>query len=542
MTSQAAFRRAFPFAALGLAAGAFLLFATWRWGISMTTDSTTYLNTARNLAGGRGLTVTFEGTTGPLVAFPPIYTAVLAVGEITGAGVLQGARWINAILFAWFAVVLGRILYDTTGKSTAAAVAGACFVLASWNVVQAYGYLWSETLFLPLCFSSLWHGSQYARTGKASHFTLAVSAAAAGWMTRYAGVALVGALCVSIIWVGTRAPWRRVLDGLSAAALASMPLALWAFRNLRTGGMITNHNFGWTAPRASQAGDLGGMILSWAVPDVLPLWLRILLGASLLAAVCAALVLLHPRPWLRTRLQRAGADVDASPPAAWRLVPFERFAVVLGLMWIGTIVAVNVMSSREVELTGRIFLPLQICVLVVVIGLLARAIRASLAAPSSFARACIVFLLVVQAACVSAWGGWKFKNGIGFASRKWQDPQLMQIVRALPPKSVVYTNYPEAVYCVTGHEAAPLVPDDPAPAENGFRAPGRPDACARIREGLALHGGVIVLFTHLRSPMPLSPSDVETRFNPVTVTSTGLVTIYGFDASWGIAKSGSGSE
>jgi hypothetical protein len=81
--------------ALAALAGALVLFATRRYGINISPDSTYYLAAARGVVRGAGV-VGLNGA--PLSLFPPGLPWVLAGAAAVGDPVTV-ARWFNAVLF-----------------------------------------------------------------------------------------------------------------------------------------------------------------------------------------------------------------------------------------------------------------------------------------------------------------------------------------------------------------------------------------------------------------------------------------------------------
>ncbi len=89
-----------------------LLFST-RWGIGLSPDSVVYFASARTLLSGYGLSDSF--TTGeflPLTHCPPLFSAGFAGLGLVGIDPLDGARWLNALIFRAKIPLLGLVGYS----------------------------------------------------------------------------------------------------------------------------------------------------------------------------------------------------------------------------------------------------------------------------------------------------------------------------------------------------------------------------------------------------------------------------------------------
>src|SRR5918992_1443542 len=88
---------------VGVAALGFLgiLFCTPA-GIGIYPDSVVYVGVARNLLQGQGVTYFDEnGHMAPVTHYAPLYPLVIAGLGLTGIDPLEGARWVNAVFFAF---------------------------------------------------------------------------------------------------------------------------------------------------------------------------------------------------------------------------------------------------------------------------------------------------------------------------------------------------------------------------------------------------------------------------------------------------------
>ena len=133
--------------ALALVGAGMALYLT-RDGAGATGDSAWYLMGAQNLLAGNGFARTSGG--GELRAishFPPIYSGVIATISATGIAPIDGARYLNSLLFAANILLVGFIIFKVT-RSVVAMILGALLVMASVSLIEIHSWVMSEPLYI----------------------------------------------------------------------------------------------------------------------------------------------------------------------------------------------------------------------------------------------------------------------------------------------------------------------------------------------------------------------------------------------------------
>ncbi len=83
--------------------------ATSKYGAGVSSDSTKYLSVAQNLLAGNGL---YDHRGGPLLAWPPLYSIILAgLSLLTGLDVFVAGWYFNVFVFGLNLFLSGVILY-----------------------------------------------------------------------------------------------------------------------------------------------------------------------------------------------------------------------------------------------------------------------------------------------------------------------------------------------------------------------------------------------------------------------------------------------
>jgi len=421
----AASRFALPAAILTAIVG--VLVATSRFGIGLTPDSVTYVNGARGIADGRGYTDAFDSAIG---LFPPGYSAVLALGEWLGIGVLDAARWLGALAFG-FTVFLSWVLLGRHVRSPGIRAAATILVGCSAVLLEIYSKLLSEHLFVPVVLLFILVGEEILERPRAyGWLAAAVALAWAGFYLRYAGLVLilVGGL---VIVIAGRSGGRVVAvlrAGGFAVASVSVP-AVWMMRNQDANGDPLG-------PRAESsvtvlgnlrrvADEVGEWIATRLVPSALHL---VVLGVVVVALVAIVF-------WLWRR--------ETPMPSDWRsLVPTTLMIIVyvVYLVASATIVAFAAIDTRFMI---PVYVPL------IVLGAWGfERIRDLL--PTSRLRTIATVLGVVWIVANGVWFAGRAvgyaRNGAGgYATERFQDSRILREVDRLDLAPLTYSNDPFAI-------------------------------------------------------------------------------------------------
>ncbi|HYX44256.1 MAG TPA: phospholipid carrier-dependent glycosyltransferase, partial [Acidimicrobiales bacterium] len=276
--------------ALGVPAlvGAATALLVSRRGVYLSPDGLAYVGAARNLVDGHGLTAPPGAP--PLANFPPLYPLLLAAGGAFAADPLTVARFLNPVLFGATILVVGVIARRLTG-SLPLALAAQLLVLSGKDFLAYHSAALSEPLFLLLALLAV---AALARRRPDDRPGLLVAAllAAAACLTRYVGLALVGAGAVGLVLLD-RGPrrWRAVVS-FTAAAL--FPLVVWLLW-VRAERQGTNRTAVFHAPGLSYAGRGVETASRWLLPDTAPRWARVTVLAVTVAALLVGLVLARRR-------------------------------------------------------------------------------------------------------------------------------------------------------------------------------------------------------------------------------------------------------
>ncbi|MDQ4098163.1 MAG: phospholipid carrier-dependent glycosyltransferase [Actinomycetota bacterium] len=485
---------------LGVGGGAFaVLCVATRFGIGVSTDSVAYIAEARQLVRGEGLTlpaglleiyadVDPARSALPSAHFPPLYPLVIAATGLAEGGA-SSFRWLNALLLAATAVVVAAMVSRHTGSRSTACLAAGMVVLAA-PVLRVHSMAWSEPLYVALGFAGLLALAAFLEDGRRSMLVAGALGLGLAWLTRYVGIAFVltGAVALLLGWARGRATGRQVAAfvGLSVVPMAAYLAGIaWS----EAGGA----GFTVAPDRPSSAElDVGVLALwDWFLPTrPSSIWF-VLAWAPVVALL-----------YVQLRLATTGRE-----PAGRQERGLPQLPLVVGVYLVSS--AVVLLASLFVfadylPLEERFLVPLFVAAVALVACSAPRAVR-----KRARFREPVLVLLAALVTSTALGGVVTVGNGIrgfpGFAAREWRDGEVVDEIRSLPPSTRIYSNFPEAIYVVTGREARLL----PKQRLAGDRIPRHLAArTARLRDDVRAGEGIVVYFIHAYRDLLPSPREL----------------------------------
>ena len=234
-------------------------------GVGLHSDSVIFVSVARNLLAGEGFLQFVQGWK-PMMTWPPLYPLLLAAPGLFGLDPLDAAGPLNAAIFGLCVLVAGLWLRRRL-RSRWLAWWGCLAVMLSLPLVSAASWAMSEPLFILLATLAMAQADSFLQNGKRRALAWAAAFAALACLTRYLGVALVGATALLLAaQPGAAVPVKA--KRIAAYALVALaPAALWMLRNWLLSGQPLGYRdgFHYDLPEILD-GVLRSLIL-WAYPD-----------------------------------------------------------------------------------------------------------------------------------------------------------------------------------------------------------------------------------------------------------------------------------
>ncbi|MEO8174802.1 MAG: hypothetical protein ABI581_17020 [Sediminibacterium sp.] len=417
-----------------IAASAFIYFYTRHSGIGISPDSVNYESAATNIRDHFSFT-DFNGA--PLVDFPLGYPSFLAlICRITGITVLQLAPILNCVLFSGV-IILTSIIIDGYQKTSHIYKACILALLAcSPCLLEIYSMLWSETffLFLILLFIALFRN--YFRTQRIFHLILVALVVAVAFVTRYAGVTLLGVGFFLLLCNSELVTAKKIRHLFVFIVIGSSLVFINLVRNNNAAGHITG-----VREKAIRSLQDNLQQAGITVSD----WLPFLHGHEGIAKTIFLLLLVYAVCLLIYSLLQQ--QFFASYPTI-----VTCFFVVYTL-FIVTIASI----SRFEELTSRLLSPLYIPMLLIGSGWIVPVMQRSFRTKKIITG---FLVLIVYAGFhyahyrlnAEAWEGIKDAGIPGYSEDSWTQSPAVALVKKNKPliKQPVYANANDAVFFLTG--------------------------------------------------------------------------------------------
>jgi len=433
--------------------GVLLVIRATPQGLGLSDDSIAYIAGARSMAAGNGYREAWLASDQPVTHFPPSFSSVLAFFGLFGIDPLHAVRWVNALLFGLNAALLGILGWRMTPSLSAGLVLAALFV-ASGEMFAVHAVAMSEPLFIFLSLLSFWMFDLYFERLPTS---VAKWSGSEGWLwliacgtfvgmaylTRYAGLALVGTFVVALLIL--HKTWRKRLVSIGIFLESVLPWFLtWTIRNRLVAGNATNRTFAWH-PLTSENIRTGLRVFSEVFIPI-ESWRRelfkqpIIVEAMIILVLGAVLVWVIVTAWkYLSKPQQAGAGKEAK-----EVISFTTGLYIFA--YLASMIASMLMFDAATKFKLRILAPVLVSLLILLVafGIWLR---------NKHREIVIVLTVLVlgismykQAITVNTWAS----SELGYASFQWYDSKAMAFLRELPDDIMIYTNEPGAVYLYTG--------------------------------------------------------------------------------------------
>ena len=511
---------------ISLAAGLALWYATPA-GLGLTNDSAAYIGGARSLLAGTGYSdVWLDSTLEAVTHYPPLLSLTLSGIGLLGLDPYRAARVLHILLFAANAGLIGLLGLRMT-KSQAAGIFLALLFGTNAQLLRIHAQVLSEPLFLFFSLASFLtcsvaierqsalktdnaknrpSTSGYAlRSGTGFWLLLTGFLTSLAFLTRYSGLALIATFLVAIFLF--QPDWRsRFIRIAQFLAGAVPPIAAWFIRNSLVAESATNRGMQFNLIQISNIRT--GL---WNVADFLTpfqAWQEWLFRSGMLSIFLIAVALVS-LAWLAYRAYCSFFLKSPTNP-----LTFTTALYVFG--YLGAVLFSMSFFDASTKFQHRILSPLYVSWMVLLVSLLQTLstkdtkVEHKKSVLIRLIRLIRVPFSLTLVAIILALSTFNFQqtltelrqiDGLGYASWRWRQMNVLAIIKDLPPDVAIYSNSPPAVYLVTGR-ASRVIPTRVNPVSGQARS-GYEQALAEMRAELLAGRAVLALF---------DVSDIEDAF------------------------------
>jgi len=433
----------FPFAIGIIAAlGIVSVLLLTRWGAGLFDwDSFNYLAAARSLANGKGLQIPIGRTAlRPMVNFPPLFPAVLSIFELIRIDAMQGAKWLNAVLFGINLSLVASIVWAYT-RSKGFAIATAILFLVSADLLKAHSWVLSEPLLICLILSGLLLFKAWKDSRRKVWLSLLFVVIGLAVLTKFVGAALAPA--IALLFFMSDLPKRKKLTYATLSILAGLiPFVLWILRTFSLTATLNGYSLNYVPLQRGNLITAFFTFFTWFLPDA---WL---FGREKIALVLVSIILVG----LVFYIVKYGQSGKTS------FTPVAVFTVTFAVAYIAIVVTAKMLFDHGIGFQDRMFIPLFPLSLILFM-LVAASIRVHFARKVAF----LSMLIPIYLAAVFVRDSFVtlpsiYENGLGWNSRAIvTSPAILTLEKlALSSNSILYNNNIFGMYFRTGTVGATL--------------------------------------------------------------------------------------
>ena len=417
----------------GFLGGVLVLIATSRYGIGLSADSVTYLAAAQNIATGRGY-VNFDEA--PVLAFPPLFSAMIAMLSVGLFDPASVARFLNALCFGLIVFLTAHWLFRHL-RSYLLALLGATAVLFSIPLIGISVYAWAEPLFIVLTMLMLLQIESARSTDSLASWVLAGMFASLAVLDRYAGIIVVVTGMILLATKRTNSIASLVRRLSLFLLIAMLPISLWFYRNYEISSTITGYRAEAARTFLQSSHDMLNVLSLWFLPGSLPFLYRFCLMILLMFLFVGIVFVVFRR--------------NISVRDILDTLPFLLFTFIYAIFMIYT-TSTTALSPIDDRYLSPIFAPLILSLFYLVDRL---TYKYSVSTGNTLPRAVVTTALVIWLVypIVTTYRTVKMyleQGAGGFHTSNWIESDLVSYLKSNELSGMVYTNEPSAVYALTG--------------------------------------------------------------------------------------------
>ena len=410
---------------MGLAGGAIIWYST-PWGIGLQHDSLFFVGGAESILRGHGFSYMQLGEVRTITKWPPLYSLTLTPFGLFGMSMAEAGRYLNALIFAINIVFVGSIVYEKTARLWPSVIAS-LLMLTSTDMLAVHTMALTEPLYISCALAALYFLDKYIQSASAHHLIVSALFIAAATLTRFVGVTLIAATCISILIFSKRTLRQRLVGCTIAGLVSSLPLLLWQVRNwylsrhetpLASGAELVKVEVQTHLLQARHLKPAVTAISGWLLPQPIPMIVQVMVLVMVVLGVLLAVI------WLRRH--------ESIPFVYLNLIYVVIYC--LGLAFFISFV------SLDIYFDSRYLLPVFVSiVLIVTISVTRILLKVNLPVRIVISVLCVL-LCVSRLERSIALAQLFHQHGRGFEGPLWTQSEIVRSIKDLPEDVRVYAN------------------------------------------------------------------------------------------------------
>lgn len=427
--------------------GGYLLFFDMHFGPWAFSDSAEYINSAKNLIAGNGLGIYApDGKFMPLTLHPPFYSLLFAPFLALNLDSFLVIKWMNILLFAGTILVLGFGIYQITRSSTLA-LSVAILFLVSPAMLNNFNGAMTEPTFIFLTITNLVFLNVYLKQKKKWVFWLAVAAASLATLTRYIGLVSIFMGFLMLLLFAEHTWKKRITTSLLYLVAAAIPVGIWFISIGALSGSMAARNIElnkgiWEAITVNRIA-FTEILAKW-LPfrlEWFPSWRSKIIAIYATVLISTTLLIVLLVNWWKKRDQSLASPLILILSACTYLVSYLGFLIV------------SYFSSIPPDLNERMFSPLQVFIFIFMMGVLVLALK-------TFHYKKFFYLIPLTLVVILTISYWqqtrsnaldRHENPKSYSAPKWKNSELIQKIKGLEGRPIIYSNHPVAFMLHSGY-------------------------------------------------------------------------------------------
>lgn len=407
------------------------LYQTTTWGVGLSTDSITYLEGARSILKNWNLN-------GIGTHYPPLYFILIALTALITGDVLEALRLLQLLTIALNFILFTLIIWKGTHKALLPTILCSLLFATSQSVLYIHTMAWSEGSFCFFALLGFYFLAHYLEHKNNRFPTLTLSALFIGlaFITRYVGITLIvtGVIALALYVSGNKT--KRITDCLYFGFLSSFPMLLWMGRNWFVSNAATIRQL--VVHTISIEKIQAGMqvLLSWLFLPSNYLFILLIILLLITITYVVSMKRLDTKHLNRT----------------------SEICFIFIFIYIPFLLVSISLFDAHTPLDVRILFPVYLFFILGLVVLSHRVYHTKSIRIVSYVMFFVLFLLAyAQFGIQKQYLSYASTNGIGFASKKWAQSDMLQWVKTLPKGTIIYTNGPDAIKIIA-NRSSKMVP------------------------------------------------------------------------------------